>query len=108
MAQATAKFTHLKFRQIWGSKFPDKEKLIAMIADLKGKLKLTPNLEKKKRRKCLRTRLMRSPQGRRQEEVKNMKDTSNEKNQKKKWEESTSKGQQSQGESCQEEDLPMV
>jgi hypothetical protein len=51
MAQATAKFTYLKVRQIWGAKSPDKEKLIAMIADLKGKLKLAPNLEKKKKKK---------------------------------------------------------
>ncbi len=29
----------------------DKEKLIAMIADLKGKLKLTPSQEKKKKKK---------------------------------------------------------
>jgi hypothetical protein len=37
MAQATAKFTYLTTRKIWGSKSPDKEHLIAMIADLKGK-----------------------------------------------------------------------
>jgi hypothetical protein len=51
MAQATAKFTYLKVCQIWGSKSPNKEKFIAMIADLKGKLKLAPNLEKKKKNK---------------------------------------------------------
>jgi hypothetical protein len=38
MAQATAKFTYLKVCQIWGAKSPDEEKLVAMIADLKGKL----------------------------------------------------------------------
>jgi hypothetical protein len=51
MAQAAAKFTYLKVHQIWGAKSPDEEKLIAMIADLKGKLKLAPNLEKKKKKK---------------------------------------------------------
>ncbi len=51
MAQATAKFTYLKVHQIWGAKSPDKEKLIVMIADLKGKLNLAPNLEKKKKKK---------------------------------------------------------
>ncbi len=35
MAQATAKFTFLKVRQIWGAKSPDEEKLIAMIVNLK-------------------------------------------------------------------------
>ncbi len=47
MAQATVKFTYLTTRKIWGSKSPDKERLIAMIADLKGKLKLAPNLADK-------------------------------------------------------------
>ena len=47
MAQATAKFTYLTTRKLWGSKSPDEEKLIAMIADLKGKLKLGPALEDK-------------------------------------------------------------
>jgi hypothetical protein len=51
MAQVTAKFTYLKVRQIWGAKSLDEEKLIAIIADLKGKLKLAPNLEKKKKKK---------------------------------------------------------
>jgi hypothetical protein len=43
-AQATAKFTYLTTRKIWGSKSPKEECLIAMIADLKGKLKLAPAL----------------------------------------------------------------
>jgi hypothetical protein len=51
MAHATAKITYLKVHQIWGSKSPDKEECTAMIADLKGKLKLACNLEKKKRKK---------------------------------------------------------
>jgi hypothetical protein len=38
MAQATAKFTYLNVHQIWGATSPDEAKLIAMIADLKGKL----------------------------------------------------------------------
>jgi hypothetical protein len=32
MAQATAKFTYLTTRKIWGSKFPNEERLIAMVA----------------------------------------------------------------------------
>jgi hypothetical protein len=47
MAQATAKFTYLTTRKIWGSKSPDEERLIAMIVDLKGKLKLAPALADK-------------------------------------------------------------
>ncbi len=47
MAQATAKFTYLTSRKIWGSKSPNKERLIAMIANLKGKLKLAPALADK-------------------------------------------------------------
>jgi hypothetical protein len=47
MAQATAKFTYLTTRKIWGSKSPDKESLIAMTANLKGKLKLAPALADK-------------------------------------------------------------
>jgi hypothetical protein len=49
MAQATAKFTYLTTRKIWGSKSPDEECLIAMIADLKGKLKLAPALADKRK-----------------------------------------------------------
>jgi hypothetical protein len=47
MAQATAKCTYLTTRKIWGAKFPNKERLIAMITDLKGKLKLAPALDAK-------------------------------------------------------------
>ena len=49
MAQATAKFTYLTTRGLQGSRSPGKEKLIAMIADLKGKLKLAPALEDKRK-----------------------------------------------------------
>jgi hypothetical protein len=50
MAQATAKFTYLTTRKIWGSKSPNKESLITMIADLKGKLKLAPALADKRKK----------------------------------------------------------
>jgi hypothetical protein len=50
MAQATAKFTYLTTRKIWGSKSPNKERLIAMIANLKGKLKLAPALADKRKK----------------------------------------------------------
>jgi hypothetical protein len=50
MAQATAKFTYLTTRKIGGSKSPYKERLIAMIADLKGKLKLAPALADKRKK----------------------------------------------------------
>jgi hypothetical protein len=49
MAQATAKFTYLTTRKLWGAKSPNEEKLIAMIADLKGKLKLGPALKDKRK-----------------------------------------------------------
>jgi hypothetical protein len=45
IAQATAKFTYLTTRKLWGAKSPDEERLIALIADLKGKLKLAPALD---------------------------------------------------------------
>jgi hypothetical protein len=50
MAQAMAKFTYLTTRKIWGAKLPHKERLIAMIADLKGKLKLAPALDAKRKK----------------------------------------------------------
>jgi hypothetical protein len=50
MAQATAKFIYLTTCKIWGSKSPDKECLIAMIADLKGKLNLAPALADKRKK----------------------------------------------------------
>ncbi len=86
MAQATIKFTYLKVRQIWGAKSPDKEKLIAIIADLKGKLKLAPNLEKKKKKKDNKAKDnddKRSIGGGDNKKKKNKKDTFNKKNQKK-------------------------
>jgi hypothetical protein len=63
MAHATAKFTYLKVHQICCAKSQDKEKLIAMIVNLKGKLKLAPNLEKRRRRRTTRprTRMTRGP-----------------------------------------------
>ena len=51
MAQATAKITYLTTQGLRGSRSPDKEKLIAMIADQKGKLKLGPALEDKRKLK---------------------------------------------------------
>jgi hypothetical protein len=87
MAQATAKFTYLKVHQIWGAKFPDKEKLIAMIADPNGKLKLAINLEKKKKKKkdnMARDKdEERSTRGGDNKKKKNKEDTSNKLNQKK-------------------------
>jgi hypothetical protein len=50
IAQATAKFTYLTTRKIWGSKSPNKERLIAIIADLKSKLKLAPALADKRKK----------------------------------------------------------
>jgi hypothetical protein len=49
MAQATAKFTYLMTRKIWGFESPDEERLIAMIANLNGKLKLAPALANKRK-----------------------------------------------------------
>jgi hypothetical protein len=97
MAQATTKFTYLKVHQIWGAKSPDEEKLIAIIADLKGKLKLAPNLEKKKKNKKDNKAKdkddERSTGGGDNSKNKNEKDTSNKKNQKKEevWKRVTSK-----------------
>jgi hypothetical protein len=50
MAQATAKFTYFTTRKIWGSKSPNEDRLIAMIANLKGKLKLAPALAGKRKK----------------------------------------------------------
>jgi hypothetical protein len=88
MAQATAKFTYLKVHQIWGAKSPDKEKLIVMIADLKGKLNLAPNLEKKKKKKKDNKAKGKDDErstwgGDNNKKKKNKKDTFNKKNQKK-------------------------
>ena len=49
MAQASAKFAFLKVRDVWGAKSPEEERLVALIAELKGKLKLAPELAKKKK-----------------------------------------------------------
>ena len=49
MAQASAKFAFLKVHDVWGAKSPEEERLVALIAELKGKLKLAPELAKKKR-----------------------------------------------------------
>ena len=49
MTQATTKFTYLTARKLWGSRSPDEEKLITMITDLEGKLKLGPALKGKRK-----------------------------------------------------------
>jgi hypothetical protein len=49
MAQASAKYAFLKVRDVWGAKSPEEERLVALIAELKGKLKLAPELAKKKK-----------------------------------------------------------
>ena len=49
MAQASAKFAFLKVRNVWGAKSPEEERLVALIAELKGKLKLTPELARMKK-----------------------------------------------------------
>jgi len=49
MAQATAKFNYLTTCKLWGSRSPDEEKLITMITDLKGKLKLGHALKGKRK-----------------------------------------------------------
>jgi hypothetical protein len=48
MAQVPAKFSLQKIKDVWGAKSPEEERLIALLAKLKGKLKLTPKLAKKK------------------------------------------------------------
>jgi hypothetical protein len=77
MAQASAKFTFLKVRDVWGAKSPEEERLVALIAKLKGKLKLVPELAKKK--KDFGKRDMKKPGNAR---VKNKKNTTNKKTQK--------------------------
>jgi hypothetical protein len=52
MAEASAKYAFLKVRDVWGAKSPEEERLVALIAELKGKLKLAPELAKKKRNKA--------------------------------------------------------
>ncbi len=77
MAQATAKFTYLTMRKLWGSKSPDKERLIAMIADLKGKLKLVPALAEKRKKDGMKKDVKGGAK------VKNKKNTANKTHQKK-------------------------
>jgi hypothetical protein len=78
MAQATAKFTYLTTRKIWGFKSPDKERLIAMIANLKGKLKLAPALADKRKKEGAKKDIKGG-----QAKVKNKKNTANKTHQKK-------------------------
>jgi hypothetical protein len=78
MAQATAKFTYLMTRKTWGSKSPNKERLIAMIADLKGKLKLAPALADKRKKEGGKKDVKGG-----QAKVKNKKNTGNKTHQKK-------------------------
>jgi hypothetical protein len=77
MAQATAKFTYLTTRKLSGSKSPDKERLIAMIVDLKGKLKVALALAKK----CKKDGMKKDVKG--GAKVKNKKNTANKTHQKK-------------------------
>jgi hypothetical protein len=49
MAQASAKFAFLKVCDVWAAKSPEEERLVALIAELKGKLKLAPELARKKK-----------------------------------------------------------
>jgi hypothetical protein len=79
MAQVTAKFTYLTTRKIWGSKSPDEEQLIAMIADLKGKLKLAPALADKRKKDWHKKDVTGGPVIK----VKNKKNTANKAHQKK-------------------------
>jgi hypothetical protein len=119
MAQATAKFTYLTVCQVRGAKSPDKKKLIAMIADLKGKLKLDPNLEKKKKKKKKKKKdnkakdkdEERSPKGGDNKKKKNKKDTSSQQEESKEGrglKEGTPIGKQGQREDSQGEDLSLV
>ena len=78
MAQASAKFSFLKTREVWGAKSPEEERLVALIAELKGKLKLAPELEKKKKEGGKKGK----GGGENSKKVKNKKNTSNKKNQK--------------------------
>jgi hypothetical protein len=64
-------------RKLWGSKSPDKERLIAMIADLKGKLKLAPALAEKRKKDGMKKDVKGSAK------VKNKKNTANKTHQKK-------------------------
>ena len=74
MAQASAKFAFLKVRDVWGAKSPEEERLVALIAELKGKLKLAPELAKKKKDA--------GKKDKNANKTKNKKNTSNKRNQK--------------------------
>jgi hypothetical protein len=113
MAQVTTKFTYLKVRQIWGVKSPGEEKLIAMIADLKGKLKLAPNLEKKKKKKNTRARDNDNERSNGEGEKKGEEEQKGhfqqeESKEKRRLEEGTPQGRRGQREDHQGEDLPLV
>jgi hypothetical protein len=66
MAQALAKFAFLKVRDVWGAKSPEEERLVALIAELKGKLKLAPELPRRRRttRSARRIRREATPESR--------------------------------------------
>jgi hypothetical protein len=84
-----------------------------MIADLKGKLKLGLNLEKKKMKKDNKAKDKvdeRSTRERGNRKKKNKMDTSNKENQKERQVlgKDTPQGRQSQREDCQGKDLPLM
>jgi hypothetical protein len=85
MAQASAKFSLLKIKDIWGAKSPEEERLIALLAELKGKLKLAPELTKESvtTRRMVRIKKV----GGDNKKVKNKKNTSNNNNKQQKQEE---------------------
>ena len=78
MAQTPAKYAFLKVRDVRGAKFHEEERLAVLIAELKGKLKLAPELAKKKRDKVRK----KDKKGGNAKKVKNKKDTANKCNQK--------------------------
>jgi hypothetical protein len=86
MEKAATKFTYVKVCQMWGSsKSPEKEKLIMMIADVRGKLNLAPNLENNKKKKNNKAKDKddeRFTRGGDNKKKKDKKDTCNKKNQK--------------------------
>ncbi len=108
MAQATAKFTYITTRKIWGSKSPNKEHLIAMIADLKGKLKITPALSDKRKKDGSNKKDKDVKVG--NIKTKNEKNTSNKKAQKldEAWKRIAFKERQAHQEGHRWQDLPVV
>jgi hypothetical protein len=104
MAQASAKYAFLKVRDVWGAKSPEEERLVALIMELKGKLKLAPELAQKKKggkkdKKAGEAKVN-----------KNKKNTSNKRNQKQEeaWKKTPSEGWRAQRESLQGQDVPLV